>query len=101
MSISKFLPPSFDAQKGITLIAGRGIYPKIVAKNARQAGVKINLIALEDETEDDLFNSFAESERVKINIGQLGALLKSAKKFMSPHAIMAGGGGPLKAVRRP
>ena len=90
MSISKFLTESFDAQKGNTLIAGRGIYPKIVANNAKKAGVKVNLIALEDETESDLFDSFAESERVKINIGQLGALLKNAKKFQSPYAIMAG-----------
>lgn len=56
----------------------------------RRAGVPVRLIALEDETSAELIASFPEHERVQLNIGQLGKLLKTLREFQSGYALMAG-----------
>ncbi len=87
---SAFLPANFDSFRPVALIAGRGDYPRFTAEALRRAGVPVRLIALEDETSTELIASFPEHERVQLNIGQLGKLLKTLKEFQSGYALMAG-----------
>ena len=50
----------------------------------------VRLIAFEGETRDDLYESFPESERTRIKVGQLGHMLKAIKKFGAGYSIMVG-----------
>ncbi|MFI3290538.1 MAG: UDP-2,3-diacylglucosamine diphosphatase LpxI [Opitutales bacterium] len=88
--MSKYTPENFEKASALILIAGRGEYPKILRDNALKEGVDLKLIAFKDETEDDLYESFAPTDRVKIGVGQISTLLKSAKNFGAKFAIMAG-----------
>ena len=89
-ALSKFLPSDFDKNAAIQIIAGKGDYPKETAARIRALGLNVKLIAFENETEEDLWGSFAENDRVRINVGQLGKLIKHTKIFGSKYAIMAG-----------
>lgn len=107
--LSAFLPPSFDSRRSIALIAGQGIYPKLVAAAIRGAGIPVKLVAFDEETSPDLVSSFAETDRRTLLVGQLGKLLKTLREFQAGYAIMAGQISPrrlfkglhpdLKAVR--
>lgn len=88
-SPSKYLPASFD-QRPVGLIAGKGRYPILMAEKMRQAGVPLRLVAFHDETDPDLFESFAPSERRQIKVGQLGKMLKSLQQMECAYAVMAG-----------
>ena len=88
-----------DASKPLGLIAGRGVYPKLVADAARAAGIKIRLLAFEDETTDELWNSFPDSERGRCNVGQLGKWLKILTGFGCQYSIAAGQIKPGKLFR--
>jgi UDP-2,3-diacylglucosamine hydrolase len=88
--LSQFLADNFDAQRPIALIAGQGLYPQLVAAAVRGAGVPLRLIAMEDETPPELWNTFPETERVMLKVGQVGAMLKALKKFNAGYAYMAG-----------
>ena len=88
--LSRFLPADFDRSRPIGIIAGQGIYPVLTVSAIRRAGIPVRLIAIEDETRDDLVSSFSESERVVINVGQLGKMLKALREFECAYAIMAG-----------
>ncbi len=88
--LSRFLPSDFDSSRPISLIAGQGIYPQLVAAAIRSAGVPLRLIAFEEETRPALFDSFEAAHRVQIKVGQLGKMLKSLQQFESAYAIMAG-----------
>jgi len=90
MKFSKFLPEDFSVDSPITILAGRGSYPAILCHKIRALGLKLKLIAFEDETDLELYNSFDAQDRAILNIGQLGALLKTLKANSSKHAIMAG-----------
>ena len=91
-----FLPPTFDASRPIALIAGRGLYPAITAAAIRAAGVPLRLIAMDDETEPELIASFPASERVSLNVGQIGRMLDALKNFGAGYALMAGQVKPKK-----
>jgi len=93
---SAFLPPNFDPRRPVALIAGRGSYPVITATAIRAAGVPVRLIAMDDETEAGLIASFAGSERVSINVGQIGKMLDALKDFGAGYALMAGQVKPKK-----
>jgi DUF1009 family protein len=90
VSVSAFLPKTFDAKKPVALIAGQGLYPVLIAQSIRRAGIPLRLIAFEEETRPDLYESFAESDRKKLLVGQLGKMLKSLEQFGAGAAIMAG-----------
>ncbi|WP_438483500.1 LpxI family protein [Oleiharenicola lentus] len=94
--LSAFLPADFDARRPVALIAGRGSYPVITAAAIRRAGVPLRLIAMDDETSAELIASFPENERVTINVGQVGKMLDSLKKFGAGYALMAGQVKPKK-----
>lgn len=89
-SLSAYLPAGYDAQRPLTLIAGQGRYPLLVAINARKAGVPVRLIAFEEETAPELVDLFPEDERQTIKVGQLGKMLKVLRHFDSGYALMAG-----------
>ena len=88
--LSAFLPPDFDPQRPVALIAGQGIYPQLVATAVRRAGVPLKLIAFDEETRPDLVASFPESDRCTLLVGQLGRMLKTLREFGAGYVIMAG-----------
>jgi UDP-2,3-diacylglucosamine hydrolase len=89
-SPSAYLPEKFDPKLPLALIAGQGIYPQLVAKGARAAGVPLRLIAFEGETAPELVASFAEADRHTVHVGQVGKTLKLLEKFGAGYALMAG-----------
>lgn len=93
---SAFLPKDFDPKRPVALIAGRGDYPVITAAAIRAAGIPLRLIAMDDETRPELIASFEESERVSINVGQIGKMLDALKDFGAGYALMAGQVKPKK-----
>ena len=93
---SAFLPANFDPRRPIALIAGRGSYPLITAAAIRKAGVPLRLIAMDDETSPELFASFHPSDRLTLNVGQIGKMLSALKDFGSGYALMAGQVKPKK-----
>lgn len=97
--MSRFLPENFDRSKPLTLVAGKGAYPILLAERARSAGVSIRLIELGGETPEELINSFPDHERSAVKVGQIGKLLKELKKFNSGYAVMAGQVTPGKLFR--
>jgi Uncharacterized protein conserved in bacteria len=88
--LSAFLPPDFDPGRPVALIAGQSRYPALIAECIRAAGVPLRLIAMEGETAPELESTFPESDRARIKVGQVGAMLKALKKFGAGYAIMAG-----------
>jgi len=87
---SAFLPAGFNPQRPITLIAGQGVYPQLVAAAIRQAKIPLRLVAFEEETPPELIASFPESERRVLLVGQLGKMLRSLEDFDAGYALMAG-----------
>ena len=87
---STFLPAGFDARRPIALIAGQGLYPVLVARAIRAAGVPLKLIAFEEETPPKLIASFAAADQRTLLVGQLGKMLKTLREFGAGYAIMAG-----------
>lgn len=87
---SQFLPEDFDSSKPVALIAGKGIYPILLVKRMRAAGIRVRLVAFEAETSEELVAIFEESERVITNVGHIGKVLKSIKNFEAGYAVMAG-----------
>ena len=90
MTLSQHLPSDFDKSKPLALIAGQGVYPKIIVDTARSAGVVVKLIAAEDETTNELINSFSKEDRVILKVGQIGKMLDALEDFKAGYAIMAG-----------
>jgi len=71
------------------LIAGKGIYPVLLARAARAAGVKrLSLVAFDAETDPALRDLADEVETLRV--GQLGALISFFKKHDVRQAVMAG-----------
>ena len=93
---SAFLPATFDPQRPIALLAGRGAYPILTAAAIRRAGVPLRLIAMDDETEPGLIASFPATERITLNVGQIGKMLEALKNFGAGYALMAGQVKPKK-----
>ena len=87
---SAFLPDPFDPKLPLALIAGQGVYPQLVARSARKAGIPLRLIAFEGETAPELVESFPEAERHTVHVGQVGKTLKLLERFGAGYALMAG-----------
>ena len=88
--LSAYLPEKFDPKRPLALIAGQGIYPKLVADAVRSAGVPIRLIAFEGETAPELVATFPEADRHTVHVGQVGKTLSLLEKFGAGYALMAG-----------
>ena len=83
MTISREVP------KKLGIIAGNGVYPRLLADAARKAGVKkIVAAAFTDETDPILEQQADILEWMRV--GQLGRLLKFFRTQDVHHAIMAG-----------
>jgi UDP-2,3-diacylglucosamine hydrolase len=89
-SLSQFLPSTFNPDDGICLIAGKELYPELVARRMREAGVRNTIVAYEGETRDSLYEFYPENDRIRIKVGKLGKMLKSLKAYRVKWAIMAG-----------
>ena len=89
-SLSQYLPDNFQPEDGICLIAGKELYPELVATRMREAGVRSKIIAYEGETRDSLYESFSEEDRIRIKVGKLGKMLKALKSYNVKWALMAG-----------
>lgn len=89
LPVSTFLPSDFDGQP-IGLIAGKGLYPALMAQRIRAAGLPLRLISFIGETEQSLIDSTPKAEHLQIKVGQLGRLLKSLSKLGCRYAVMAG-----------
>ena len=73
----------------LAIIAGNGVYPRLLANAARKAGVKkIVAAAFTDETDQVLQQHVDVLEWMRV--GQLGRLLKFFRGQAVHHAIMAG-----------
>src|SRR5262245_20068197 len=83
MTISREVPQKFG------IIAGNGVYPRLLAEAARKAGVKKIIAAcFTDETGPVLEQYVDTAEWMRV--GQLGRLLKFFRSYGIHHAIMAG-----------
>jgi hypothetical protein len=71
-------------------MAGQGLYPGLVAAALRRAGVPVRLIAFDEETPPELINSFPESDRRILLVGQLGKMLRALENFGAGYVFMAG-----------
>jgi len=90
MPLSAFLPAGFDPARPVALIAGQGVYPALVARSVRGAGVPLKLIAFEGETDPQLTASFPEADRRQVLVGQVGKTLRALEDFGAGYALMAG-----------
>jgi DUF1009 family protein len=88
--LSAHLPPGFAPDRPIALISGRGRYPALTAAAIRRAGVPVRLVAMDDETDAGLIDTFPASERVCLNVGQIGKMLAALADFGAGYALMAG-----------
>ena len=88
--LSAYLPAGYNVQRPITLIAGQGRYPILVAENVRAAGTPVRLVGFDEETAPELIDLFPETDRRIIKVGQLGKMLKALSEFDSGYALMAG-----------
>ena len=71
------------------IIAGNGVYPRLLAEAARRAGVKrIVAAAFTDETDERLTDKVDEIEWMRV--GQLGKLISCFRNAGVSNAIMAG-----------
>jgi DUF1009 family protein len=90
MPLSAFLPAGFDPGKPVALIAGQGMYPQLVARAIRAAGVPLKLIAFEGETDPQLTAAVPEADRRQVLVGQVGKTLRALEDFGAGYALMAG-----------
>jgi DUF1009 family protein len=88
--LSAYLPETFDSRLPLALIAGQGVYPALVARAVRAAGIPIRLIAFEGETDPGLVATFPESDRHTVHVGQVGRTLRLLEDFGAGCALMAG-----------
>jgi len=71
------------------IIAGNGVYPRLLAEAARRAGVKkIAAAAFRTETDDRLAGMVDDIQWIRV--GQLGKLIAFFREAGVAHAIMAG-----------
>jgi DUF1009 family protein len=80
---------ALEPQKPLGIIAGNGVYPLLLARAARAAGVtRIAAAAFQNETDPSLGGCVEEIEWMRV--GQLGRLISFFKKSGIDRAIMAG-----------
>lgn len=71
------------------LIAGKGLYPRLVLDEVRKAGgIPVAIAAFEGETSPELAAEADHSEWLRV--GQIGKMLKFFKETGVTHAMMAG-----------
>ena len=71
------------------LIAGNGIFPRLVASGARAAGVRVVAVAHRGETDPELEGEVQACTWVRV--GELGKIIRVLKGAGCVRAVMAGG----------
>ena len=71
------------------LIAGNGIFPRLVAGGAKAAGVPVVAVAHRGETDEALESEVDECTWVRV--GELGKIIRTLKQAGCRQAVMAGG----------
>lgn len=89
-ALSGYLPDDFDPAGGLTLLSGKGAYPRILAERARAAGVDVSLIAVVDEVDPEFVETFPRDHVLYAKVGQLGKFLSHLEKLHSRYFVMAG-----------
>lgn len=75
--------------KSLGLIAGKGVYPRLLADSARKQGVeRLFAVAFRGET-DRVIEKYVD-EVAWLHLGQLGALLEAFRKSGMTKAVMVG-----------
>lgn len=93
---TRFLPKDLDKARPLAIIAGRGLYPSLLAEAARAAGTPVRLVAFEGEADPALVAAFPPAERRTIEVGKLGDLLDALRELGAGSAVMAGQVAPRK-----
>ena len=93
---SRFLPSDLDLARPLAIIAGRGIYPGLLAASARARGARVRLVAFRGEADPALVAAFPEAERREVEVGKLGDLLAALRELGAGSAVMAGQVAPRK-----
>ncbi len=84
--------------EALSLIAGRGVYPLLLAQSARVQGVRrIAAVAFKGETDRKLGGLVDEIRWLPM--GQFGAMLDTLRGFGIPRAVMAGQIAPTNLFR--
>jgi len=78
-----------NATPRLGLIAGNGVFPVLVARGAREAGVEVVAVAHQGETDPTLAAEVASCTWVRV--GELGKIIKTFKQSGIDRAVMAGG----------
>jgi UDP-2,3-diacylglucosamine hydrolase len=71
------------------LIAGNGVFPRLVARGAREAGVEVVAVAHVGETEPELEGEVRSCTWIRV--GELGKMIRTLKQAGCERAVMAGG----------
>jgi len=71
------------------LIAGNGVFPRLVARGARDAGVEVIAVAHVGETDPEIEAEVASLTWVRV--GELGKIIRTLKQAGCERAVMAGG----------
>jgi hypothetical protein len=71
------------------LIAGNGVFPRLVARGAREAGVEVVACAHVGETDPEIEREVASCTWVRV--GELGKIIRTFKQAGCERAVMAGG----------
>lgn len=71
------------------LIAGNGVFPRLVARGAREAGVDVVAVAHVGETEPELEHEVTSCTWIRV--GELGKMIRTLKQAGCERAVMAGG----------
>ena len=82
------MPNTNRDEKRIGLIAGAGELPMAIASEARSLGYRVMAVALEPLADESL-SSYVD-EIKWINVGKLGKILDSLKRYGLNEAVMAG-----------
>lgn len=86
---SKFLPSDYNGET-ITLIAGRGRYPALLAEIIKSKRIPLKLISIKGETEDSLITEFSSEDHISLYLGKINQLLKILRSSETKYVILAG-----------
>ena len=87
------MPNTNRDEKRIGLIAGAGELPMAIASEARSLGYRVMAVALEPLADESL-SSYVD-EIKWINVGKLGKILDSLKRYGLNEAVMANVSAPI------
>ncbi|MDR0646868.1 MAG: UDP-2,3-diacylglucosamine diphosphatase LpxI [Puniceicoccales bacterium] len=95
MRLSKFLPEDFDPTDKVVLLVGKGDYPKLVWHRFLNHHLNAYIVAFEGDAESWV-NEIPEPQKISLNVGQIGKLLKTLKQVGARYVFLAGQINPSK-----